>query len=133
MTYTFQPGRAEGLNLLTQGPLSFNFWFGEILLGAVVPLVILLSKKLRTNKIYRAAALLLIVSGTIAYRWDTNLVGQLIVQTPFATDTPPLFTSYYPSFVEFASGAGIIAFGLLVFTIGVKYLKVVDHTPEPSH
>jgi molybdopterin-containing oxidoreductase family membrane subunit len=133
MTYTFQPGRAEGLNLLTQGPLSFNFWFGEILIGAVLPLVILLSKRLRSNMIFRAGALLAIVGGVVAYRWDTNLVGQLIVQTPYSIDSQPLYTSYFPSLAEFGVAAGIIAFGLLAFTIGVKYLKVVDHQPEAEH
>jgi molybdopterin-containing oxidoreductase family membrane subunit len=135
MTYTFQPGRAEGLNLLTQGPLSFNFWVGEIFLGIAFPLVILLSTRLRSNKILRALALISIVGGVVAYRWDTNLVGQLIVQTPFSIDTAPLFTNYFPSIIEFVAAAGIIAFGMLAFTLGVKHLSVVDHKAEvePVH
>ena len=32
-TYTYEPGRTEGFRLLTKGPLSFNFWFGEMLFG----------------------------------------------------------------------------------------------------
>jgi molybdopterin-containing oxidoreductase family membrane subunit len=130
MTYTFQPGRAEGLNLLTQGPLSFNFWFGEILLGAVIPMIILLNKKLRTNKLLRAIALLFIVGGVVAYRWDTTLVGQLIVQTPMPSNSAPLFTTYFPSLVEFAVGIGIVAFGVFAFSMGVKYLRVVNHGKE---
>jgi Ni/Fe-hydrogenase subunit HybB-like protein len=133
MTYTFQPGRAEGLNLLTQGPLSFNFWFGEILLGAAIPIVILLSKRLRENRLIRALALFLIVGGVVAYRWDTTLVGQLIVQTPMPSSSTPLFTTYFPSLVEFAVGAGVVAFGLLAFTLGVKYLKVVNHEKKMAH
>jgi len=133
MTYTFQPGRAEGLNLLTQGPLSFNFWFGEILLGAVIPLIILLNNRLRSNRLIRALALLLVVGGVVAYRWDTTLVGQLIVQTPMAASSAPLFTSYFPSMVEIAVGMGIVSFGLLAFSLGVKYLKVVNHGKEMAH
>ncbi len=37
MTYTYEPGRTEGLRFLTGGPLSFNFWVLEVLLGAMVP------------------------------------------------------------------------------------------------
>jgi molybdopterin-containing oxidoreductase family membrane subunit len=133
MTYTFQPGRAEGLNLLTQGPLSFNFWFGEILLGAVIPIIILLNSRLRNHKLFRALALLLVVMGVIAYRWDTNLVGQLIVQTPMSIDTAPLFTSYIPAPIEIIVGIGIIAFGFFAFTLGVRYLKVVDHQKDIAH
>jgi Ni/Fe-hydrogenase subunit HybB-like protein len=133
MTYTFQPGRAEGLNLLTQGPLSFNFWFGEILLGAVIPIIILLNSRLRNHRLIRAFALLLVVGGVVAYRWDTNLVGQLIVQTPMSLDTAPLFTSYFPALIEVVVGIGIIAFGFFAFTFGVKYLNVIDHRKDAVH
>ncbi len=44
MTYTYQPGRTEGLQMLTGGALSFNFWIGEILLGIILPMVILINK-----------------------------------------------------------------------------------------
>jgi len=37
------------------------------------------------------------------------------------------YTSYTPSLVEWAAGLGIIAYGLLAFSLGVKYLRVVDH------
>jgi Ni/Fe-hydrogenase subunit HybB-like protein len=93
-------------------------------------MVILLSKRLRENRLIRALALLLIVGGVVAYRWDTTLVGQLIVQTPMASSSGPLFTNYFPSLVELAVGIGIVSFGLLAFIMGVKYLKVVNHGKE---
>jgi Ni/Fe-hydrogenase subunit HybB-like protein len=132
MTYTYQPGREEGLNLLTQGPLSINFWFGEIILGTLIPIVILLTERLRKNPITRAAALMLIIGGVVAYRWDTNMVGQLIVQTPIPLNNPPVYTQYFPSAVEITAGLGILAIGLMIFSLGVKYLKIVDHNPEPA-
>jgi Ni/Fe-hydrogenase subunit HybB-like protein len=132
MTYTYQPGREEGLNLLTQGPLSLNFWFGEIILGILIPMVILLNERLRKNPLTRAAALLLIMGGVVAYRWDTNMVGQLIVQTPIPLNNPPVFTQYFPSTIEIVAGVGILAIGMMIFTLGVKYLKIVDHNPEPT-
>lgn len=128
MTYTHQPGKQEGLSLLTSGPLSFNFWVGEILLGAVIPAVILLSAKLRSNKILRGSALALIVGGVIAYRWDTNLVGQLIVQTPFAASEAPLYTRYLPAPIEIVVALGIIGFGMFAITMGVRYLRIIDHS-----
>lgn len=130
MTYTPQPGRVEGLSMLTNGPLSFNFWFGEMLLGAALPMIILLSKRLRSNPILRAIALLLVVGGVVAYRWDNNLVGQLIVQTPMSLGSAPLYASYSPSLIELVTTAGVVSFGLLMFTLGVKYLRVVDHNLE---
>ncbi len=49
MTYTYEPGRTEGLQMLTGGALSFNFWIGEILLGAVIPIILLLNKRTRCH------------------------------------------------------------------------------------
>jgi Ni/Fe-hydrogenase subunit HybB-like protein len=131
MTYTYTPGRTEGLGLVTQGPLSFNFWVGEILLGAVVPIFILLKKNLRRNPVLRMLALLLVVGGIVAYRWDTNLAGQMVLLTYLPQEISARYTEYFPSAIEFIAGAGVVAYGLLVFTIGVRYFKVVDHTVMP--
>jgi len=129
MSYTYEPGRTEGLNLLTRGPFAFNFWAGEILLGIIVPMIILLSPRLRRQQRLQILALILVVGGLVAYRWDTNLVGQLVVFDALPQGIIPFYTYYFPSLVEFVVGAAVIAFGLLAFTLGVRYLKVVDHTP----
>ncbi len=131
MTYTYAPGRTEGLGLITQGPLSFNFWVGEILLGAVIPIIILLKKSFRGNPVLRMMALLLVVGGIVAYRWDTNLAGQMVLLTYLPQEISARYTEYFPSAIEFITGAGIVAYGLFVFTIGVRYFKVVDHTVMP--
>jgi Ni/Fe-hydrogenase subunit HybB-like protein len=137
MTYTYEPGRTEGLSLLTQGPLAFNFWVGEILLGAVVPIVLLLNAKTRRHPAVRMVALALVVGGVAAYRWDTNLAGQLVVMTYLPHSIQTLFTRYTPSLIEYLAGVGVVAYGLMAFTIGVRYLRVVEHPnglelmPEP--
>lgn len=127
MTYTYQPGRTEGLQLLTGGPLSFNFWVGEIILGAVVPIIILLHPRLRANPWWRMVALALVVGGVVAYRWDTNLAGQLVLFSYLPQETEVRYTAYVPSLIEFIAGAGVIAYGLMAFTLGVRYLNVVNH------
>ena len=132
MTYTYAPGRTEGLGLVTQGPLSFNFWVGEILLGAVVPIVILLKQNLRANPLLRMVALALVVGGVVAYRWDTNLAGQMVLLTYLPQEIAARYTDYFPSLVEIVSGLGIVAYGLLAFTLGARYLNVIDHRSAPE-
>lgn len=129
MTYTYLPGRNEGLDLLTRGPLAINFWVGEILLGALIPIIILRSQKLRRNWFLHMAALLMVIGGVVAYRWDINMVGELTILTYLPNKIEAIFTSYTPSLIEIITGVGAIAYGLLAFTIGVRYLGVVDHTP----
>jgi Ni/Fe-hydrogenase subunit HybB-like protein len=127
MTYTYQPGRSEGLHVLTKGVLSFNFWIAEILLGSVIPIVLLLNKKTRMNPYTRMLAVALIVGGVVAFRWDTNLIGQLVMLSYLPGEPTISYTSYHPSLIEWMAGFGIIAYGFTVMSLGVRYLHVVDH------
>jgi Ni/Fe-hydrogenase subunit HybB-like protein len=125
--YTYAPGRTEGLELLTAGPLSFNFWVLELLLGTLIPMIMLLTPYTRRNPFWRMIALGLVVVGVIAFRWDTNLSGLLVVMSYVPGQAAIAYTSYVPSTVELVTALGIIAYGLLAFSIGVRYLRVVDH------
>jgi len=126
-TYTYEPGRTEGLELLTKGSLSFNFWFGEMIFGALVPTFILLYRPTRSSPLWRMLGLAMIVGGVVAFRFDTNIVGLLTVISYLPGEAVVSYTSYTPSLIEWAAGLGIIAYGLLTFSLGVKYLRVVDH------
>ncbi|MEZ4593191.1 MAG: NrfD/PsrC family molybdoenzyme membrane anchor subunit [Chloroflexota bacterium] len=132
MEYTLEPGRTEGLHILTTGALAFNFWIGELLLGILVPAVILVTTKLRRDPRLHLLALVLTVGGLVAYRWDTNIVGQMVAFSYLPTQLEPLYTAYKPALVEILVGLGVIAYGLLAFTLGVRYLNVVDHSSLPE-
>jgi len=127
MTYTYFPGRTEGLQLLTSGTLSFNFWVGEMLVGILVPMILLLWRKTRISPFWRMLALAMAVGCLIAYRWDTNLSGLLAVVSYLPGAPTVGFTSYHPSLIEYLSGLGIVGYGALALSLGVRYLKVVDH------
>jgi len=126
-TYTYDPGRSEGLHVMTKGPLAFNFWIGEMLLGMIVPMILLLYKQTRVNPFWRMLALFLVAAGVVAFRWDTNISGLMVVM-PFAPGQAIAYTNYFPSLVELLSGSAIVAFGLTTFSFGVRYLRVVDHS-----
>jgi Ni/Fe-hydrogenase subunit HybB-like protein len=111
MTYTYEPGRTEGLNLLTKGPLSFNFWVGEIILGIIVPMILLLKSRTRNMPLWRMLALILVVGGVVAYRWDTNLSGFLVVLSYLPGQIAVTYTKYVPSLIEFMVGFGVVAYG----------------------
>jgi Ni/Fe-hydrogenase subunit HybB-like protein len=128
MTYTYDPGRTEGLALTTSGVLSFNFWIGEMLLGIFVPMVLLLYGKTRQHRFWRMFALFFVAAGVVAYRWDANLSGLLVLVSYLPGEIAVSYTSYQPSLVEWVTGFGVIAYGLLAFSLGVKYLRVVDHS-----
>jgi Ni/Fe-hydrogenase subunit HybB-like protein len=127
VTYAYDPGRSEGLDLITNGSLAFNFWIVEMLLGMLVPMILLLYKPTRMNRFWRMVALFLVAVGVVAYRWDTNIAGFLVVM-PYIPGQAITYSSYKPSLVEIITGAAIVAYGLTAFSLGVKYMRVVDHS-----
>ena len=127
MTYAYDPGRSEGLELITRGPLAFNFWIVEMIMGMIIPMILLLYRPTRMNRFWRMIALLLVAAGVVAFRWDTNITGFLVVM-PYVPGQAIAYTSYRPSLIEIMTGAAIIAYGLTAFSLGVKYLRVVDHS-----
>ena len=126
-TYAYDPGRSEGLHFLTKGPFAFNFWFVEFLFGMILPMIMLLYKPIRMNRFWRMVALLLVAAGVVAFRWDTNITGQLVLMS-YVPGAAITYTSYRPSLIEILSGAAIIAYGMTALSLGIKYLRVVDHT-----
>ncbi len=127
MPVDYVPAKSEALYILTRGRLAFNFWGLEILLGLVVPAVLLLVGSFRRVERVRILALALVALGLVAYRWDTNLVGQLVVFGQAPGSDVPLFTNYTPSLIEILTGTGVLAYGLLAVIFGVRYLNVIDH------
>ena len=123
----YEPGTSEAMDILTRGRLAFNFWGLEIVFGLVIPAILLLVASSRRHQGLQMIALAMVVVGVVAFRWDTNLVGQLVVFGQVPGSEVPLFTTYMPSLVEILTGAGVIAYGLLAVTFGVRYLNVIDH------
>jgi Ni/Fe-hydrogenase subunit HybB-like protein len=92
-----------------------------------VLVVYLYNKRTRALPLWRMLALALVVGGVVAYRWDTNLSGLLIILSYLPGEPAVAYAAYRPSLIEFLAGAGIVSYGLLAFSLGVRYLKVVDH------
>ena len=126
-TYTYDAGRSEGLHFLTKGPMAFNFWVVEMLLGMIVPMILLLYKPTRINPFCRMLALLLVAIGVVAFRWDTNITGHLVLMS-YVPGAAITYTSYRPSLIEILTGAAIIAYGMTALSLGIKYMRVVDHS-----
>lgn len=130
MTYTYEPGRSEALGLMTSGPLAFNFLIGEMLMGAIVPAILLLVPRFRKSWIAQVAALTMIVGGVVAYRWDVNMTGLLVILNYLPQEIETIYTTYFPSIIEILSGLGVVAYGALAITLAVRYLNLVDHKLE---
>ncbi len=136
------------LTLMLSGSLAPFFW-GEIILGAVVPFLILVVPKNRMKSSLMVLASALVVVGVLFKRiWllFSSLLLPLIGLAPGVTlgayqmpqtfgkaATPGIWDtvgSYAPTWVELAIVVGVCAFGALIFTVGTYFFLTPVQTAE---
>jgi molybdopterin-containing oxidoreductase family membrane subunit len=132
--YSNAPATSGILNRLNATtPYTSTFWGVEILLGGLVPAVILLLPNLCKRKGLVMLALGLVVISVPVNRWNITLSG-LIAPPAWSPGVlgNTLAVSYFPSWIEVGVALGIIAYGLLGFTLAVRYLGVYPIPEEPG-
>ena len=124
--YSHAPGTSSALSRLqATTPYTQSFWWLEVVFGGLVPAVILLTRRFRRDDRLLIAGLGLIVVGLVVNRWNTTLSG-LVVPPHWSPGVLGniLAVSYVPTIIEVAVSLGILAYGMLAFTLGVKYLPI---------
>ena len=120
----------EAFILRDGGIFTTLFWVGQILIGCVAPLVILLSS-LGKQRTWIMIACVLIVLGGIAQMYVTIIGAQAfpLDMFPGLKETSSFFDgevhSYAPSMPELFLGLGGVAIALLVTTFAVKLLRLL--------
>jgi len=119
----------EKFILLDGGIYTTMFWLGQIIIGGVLPLIILLNAKLRASRTLLVAACLMIVVGGLAQMYVTIIGGQAFPLDIFPgwQESSSFFDGvthhYAPSLPETLLGLGGLAIALLIVTLGVKVLR----------
>lgn len=116
---TPEPGRVAAMALLT-GPLAFNFWVMEVVVGLLAPLIILLVTRVHNLRMIGIAAGLALVGGFFQ-RFDLVFVGQIVPKLA-GWNNAPQYLHYFPSVAELIVLMG--AFGLvgLGFLLGERFI-----------
>jgi len=94
-------------------PESVLFW-GEIGLGAILPMALLSVPRIRRNENWLFFASMLTIMGFIVNRLNVAITGMAASSG----------VAYLPSWMEFAVTASIVAVGFFIFGLAVKYLPV---------
>ncbi len=121
------PEEFESVMVLINGPLSVPFWVGEILLGILIPIVILVYT--RMQKVWGiTTASFLVILGMFVARYDFVVTGQLV----------PIIGrdglwQYTPSVIEALSALGALSLCLLLYSLGNRLFPLEDFpiVPEP--
>lgn len=119
----------EKFILLEGGIYTTLFWLGQIVIGGVLPLIILLNAKLRASRSLLVAACLMIVLGGLAQMYVTIIGGQAYPLDIFPgwNESSAFFDGvvhhYAPSVPETLLGMSGLAIALIIVTLGVKVLR----------
>jgi molybdopterin-containing oxidoreductase family membrane subunit len=117
-------GRIAAEALIT-GPLSFFFWFLEIGIGLLIPMILIIIFRLQNVAIMATAGFLILV-GQFFARYNMVAAGLLVPGTP-GWDNAPTYLDYVPSLIEWAVIVGSIAVVCLGFLIGERVFgKIFD-------
>jgi Ni/Fe-hydrogenase subunit HybB-like protein len=130
--YSHLPARERAANLLaTVTPYGVSFWWIEIIVGALVPAVILLTPRLRRLDLWVVIAALLAVAGIVTNRWNVTLSG-LIVPLNWTAGVANVFPAqkYFPTLTEWGVAIGVVGYALLMLTLGLRYLPLF---PAENH
>ena len=130
--------------LLEGGAFTSMFWIGQVLIGAVVPMILVWYPGTANSRQATGLACVMVVLGGIAQMFVT-IVGGLaypLVLFPGMEVSSSFFdgivNSYSPSMWEIALGIGGIAIALSMVTIAVKFLRflpasLADEVADPHH
>jgi Ni/Fe-hydrogenase subunit HybB-like protein len=124
--YSHSPATAGILTRLqATTPYTTTFWGIEILLGGIVPALILLLPNLCRRRGLVMAALAMVVTGVVINRWNITLSG-LVAPPEWSPGVlgNVVAVSYFPSWIEIGVALGILAYALLGFTLGARYLAI---------
>jgi molybdopterin-containing oxidoreductase family membrane subunit len=118
----------ERFILLDGGIYTNLFWFGQILVGSILPLAILFHPELSKKCNWLVAASLLVIIGGFAQLYVLLIGGQAfpLIMFPGMQESSSFFDGrihpYSPSLPEFLLGMGGVAIAALITTIAVRVL-----------
>jgi Ni/Fe-hydrogenase subunit HybB-like protein len=98
-------------------------WLAEMVIGVVLPLAMLLMRRVRHSPRLLATAMLCVILGVVLNRLNCFVIGY---HPPFATKT------YFPSITEFAVSIGLVAALMLTYRVAVTYLPILESRHKPA-
>lgn len=111
---------AEELGLLFSAGSYSLLWWGEVLIGAVIPIILLSIPAVRNNRMAVFWSSFLVIAGIIFNRFNVALFG--LAMRPGYT--------YTPHWMEIAISVGLVADAMLVIWLAYRYLPL--HTDEKT-
>ena len=142
--YAAEHGGVERFILLDGGVYTALFWFGQVLLGGIVPLALVFHPAWTGRRCAIAAAAAFVILGGLAQIYFLIIGGQAfpLVLFPGMEERSSFFdgvvASYSPSLVEIGLGIGGVALAGAIVVVGLRVLRflpesLADAALDPHH
>lgn len=140
--YLAENSGVENFILMDGGIYTQLFWYGQIILGSLIPLVLIYSPSTKGNRSMLGLASVLVILGGIAQLYVIIVGGQAYPMELFPgkeiLEGYGTIATYTPSLPELMLGLGGIAVALIAITYLVKFLpflpeSLADNVADPHH
>jgi molybdopterin-containing oxidoreductase family membrane subunit len=127
------PDNVAAVNQVLYGRYWWAFWFLQIGLGTIVPVIVLLQAKLAKNGLWAGAMGVLVLIGFGVARANIVFPALSIPELEGLSNAftgPHLNFDYAPSLMEWSVVLGVVGAATLAFLIGADRLSLLKPTPE---
>lgn len=97
------------------------FWI-EVTLGIVIPMVLLMFRKVRKHNFGLFASAVMVILGFVMNRLNVSITGM----------TRGSQTIYFPSFLEIMVTLMIVSLGFAIFSLAVRFFPIFEDSPEDT-
>jgi len=130
--------------ILNGGPFSNLFWYGQIVVGSLIPMFLVWCTFLRNNRTALVAAAVLAILGGFAQIYVILIGGQSYPLVLFpnsetsSTFSDGVYNAYSATLPEYLLGIGGVGLAICVLIIGMKVFRLLpttlaDASVDPHH
>ena len=130
--------------ILNGGPFSNLFWYGQIVIGSLVPMFLVWCTFLRNNRTALVAAAVLAILGGFAQIYVILIGGQSYPLVLFpnsdtsSTFSDGVYNAYSATLPEYLLGIGGVGLAICLLIIGMKVFRLLpttlaDASVDPHH
>jgi molybdopterin-containing oxidoreductase family membrane subunit len=124
--YGRTPGAEAAMQLLREYTgYGFGFWVGEVTLGVLIPVILLLVPRFNQRPSMLVLGGGLAALGVVINRWNVTVSGLLVPMQYSPGVAQQLEPGVYtPSLTEWAVALGVVGFALAAFTLATRALPI---------
>ncbi|MBI3648476.1 MAG: polysulfide reductase NrfD [Actinobacteria bacterium] len=126
--YGGESEQVEGWRSVLFGRYAFVFWIGQVGMAGVISVGMIWAGIRRGSRVLIGSAGALVVLGVVAIRLNIVIPAFVVPELPGldkAFMSPRLSFSYFPSLNEWTVSIGMIALGVLLFSLALEELPVI--------